>query len=457
MDDQSNWTRRTFLQAAGAGAIAALARPAGAAVADATGPILIDCHPHIYSADEKTYPPIENPYRPPAGKGTVDHLRHEALMVRSEEVPAGVKFATAIHTSTFYRWDNRFTADASRDNRDFLVGICTLNPDDPNSSKTLEEYVKSYNVRGLRSVAAGSGKFDDAGVEALWETAERLEIPVNALTTAEKKGEIEALAKRHPMLRVVIDHCLYIKAGPTLEPTLNAMRELSELPNVFAKLSFIPDGSAEAYPCRDMHDPCRTVIKAFGPERCVWGSCFPCELWCPKVTYEQHLSIFIHALGLDDKARRAILGETARRLWFGGPWPQKQGVPDLSEEWNILVEGYGGTPGDRTWFRLAAAADGSMHAANSRSTRYRPLFHGELTRDETERVYDATSKILTGSSRSHGRSEDGWNWSLEISSSRSTMNARYDGHASLEAANPAFNELVAIANAHVKGGNRFPE
>jgi predicted TIM-barrel fold metal-dependent hydrolase len=456
-NDQSNWTRRGFLQTAGAGLVAAIARPAGAAFEDAGGPLIIDCHPHIYSADEKTYPPIEKPYRPPAGKGTLDHLRHEALTVRSEAVSAGVRFATAIHTSTFYRWDNRFTADASRDNRDFLVGVCTLNPDDPASPKVLEDFVKSSNVRGLRSIAAASGKFDDPGVEALWETAERLGIPVNALTTAERKGEIAALAKRHPTLRVVIDHCLYIKAGPTLEPTLRAMRELAELPNVFAKLSFIPDGSGEAFPCRDMHEPCLAVIKAFGPGRCVWGSCFPCELWCPKVTYADHLDIFTHALGLDDKARRAILGETAQKLWFGGRGPDRKGVPEISEDWNILLEGFGGTPHDRTWFRLALAADGTMHAANSRRNSYRPLFHGKLTGDEMKRFYNATSKILTGSGRPHGRTEDGWRWSMDISSNASTASARYDGHASLPAANPAFEELLTITNAHVMGGNRFPE
>ena len=456
MRETSHWTRRNFLKVSGVGALAALVEPCPAAEGRDQSPLIIDCHPHIYSEDEKKYPTIEKPYRPPAGKGTVDNLRHEALTVQSEGA-AGVRFATAIHTSTFYRWDNRFTADASRDNSDFLVGICTLNPDDPASSKTLEEYVKSYNVRGLRSVAAASGKFDDPGVEALWETAERLGIPVNALTTAEKKGEIAVLAKRHPMLRVVIDHCLYIKAGPPLEPTLKAMRELAELPNVFAKLSFIPDGSAEAWPCRDMHEPCLAVIKAFGPERCVWGSCFPCELWCPKVTYREHLSIFTRALRLDDKTRRAILGETPRLLWFGGPGPEKKGVPEISEDWKILVEGFGGTPQDRTWFRLAMAADGTMHAANSRRDSYRPLFHGELTADETRRFYSATSKILAGPDKSHGWSEDGWKWSLEISSKKQASSAHYDGHGSLPAAHPAFDELLKITNARVKDGKRFPE
>src|SRR6266478_1711478 len=196
--ESSDWTRRSFLQAAGAGVVAAAVAPAETAFGDERPELIIDCHPHIYGEDEKKYPSIDKPYRPPAGTGTVEHLRREASQ-------AGVKSVTAIHTSTFYGWDNRFTAQAARDNTDFMAGVCTLNPDDPASPRTLEEYVKSYNVRGMRSIAAKSGKLDDPGVDALWGTAERLGIVINVLTIADKRGEIEALVQRHPRLWVVID------------------------------------------------------------------------------------------------------------------------------------------------------------------------------------------------------------------------------------------------------------
>lgn len=309
MQGHSDWTRRRFLQAAGAGVLAAVVDRSSTVSSAPDANWIVDCHAHIYGEDEQKYPPIAEPYRPPAGTGTVGHLQREMQA-------ASVGLVTAVQTSTFYRWDNRFTADAARENKDFMVGICTLNPDDPVSPETLENYLKSYNVRGMRSIPAKSGKLDDPGVNALWSTAERLGIVVNVLVNADMHGEVEALVEQHPRLRVVIDHCLSIKAGPTLEPTLKAMRALAALPKVYAKLSFIPGGSAEKYPCRDMHDACRAVVEAFGPERCVWGSCFPCELWVPKVTYAQHLKIFTHELGLDDKVKRTILGETPRRLWF---------------------------------------------------------------------------------------------------------------------------------------------
>jgi L-fuconolactonase len=305
--------RRRFLGFAAAGTALASVTSGDTLAAPADQPpLVIDCHAHIYSEDETTYPTTDKPYRPPAGAGTVDHLLREMRA-------SGVKRATAIQTATFYRWDNRFLADSSRRHRDVLVGVCTLNPDDPESPALLERYVRESNVRGLRSIPAKSGRLDDPAVNALWATADRLGIVVNVLVNRDKTDEVETLARRLRSLRVVIDHCLNLKVGPELEPTLRDLERLAQLPNLHAKLSFIPTGSAEAYPCRDLHEACRRVIAAFTPGRCVWGSDFPCELWCPKVSYAQHLAIFTRELGLGAEAKAAILGETPQRLWFQRP------------------------------------------------------------------------------------------------------------------------------------------
>jgi len=306
-------TRRDFLGAATASLALAEVTPLSVAAEDQPAELLIvDCHAHIYGTDERKYPTIEKPYRPPQGKGTVAHLRREMQA-------SGVRFVTAIQTSTYYRWDNRFTADSARLNPGFMVGVVTLNPDDPRSPDLLRRYVAESNVRGMRSIPAASGRLDDPGVRRLWATAEELGIVINVLVGRDKRAEIEALARRYPRLRIVIDHCLNLKAGPMLEPTLRDVTALARLPNTHAKLTFIPTGTARAYPCSDLHDACRQVIDAFTPDRCVWGSDFPCELWCPKVSYAQHLRIFTHELGLDLVSRQAVLGQTARRLWFSRP------------------------------------------------------------------------------------------------------------------------------------------
>ena len=39
--------------------------------------LIIDSHAHIYGDDDRLYPPIAKPFRPPEGTGTVSHLQRE--------------------------------------------------------------------------------------------------------------------------------------------------------------------------------------------------------------------------------------------------------------------------------------------------------------------------------------------------------------------------------------------
>src|SRR5688572_20435797 len=104
--------------------------------------MLIDTHTHIYSADEKTYPPAEKllaqgwtgdpmtaPKRPP-GKASIEALHEETKN-------NGVRGACIIQTTTFYRFDNRYICDSARGNPDWAAGIVTMDPDDPYSASTL--------------------------------------------------------------------------------------------------------------------------------------------------------------------------------------------------------------------------------------------------------------------------------------------------------------------------------
>ncbi|MEX2264291.1 MAG: amidohydrolase family protein [Bryobacteraceae bacterium] len=271
--------------------------------------LIIDTHAHIYSPDEKKYPPIEKPLRPPGGKGSVEDLRKESQA-------NGVRAVCAIQTSTFYRWDNRYIRDSSRANPDWIAGVCTLDPDDPHSPGLLQRHAREDGLRGMRSIPGRSRRLDDPGVRALWKTALDEGIVINVLTNRDKTEELSTLLSAFPALRVVLDHCLNLKAGSSEEAILADVVRLARHKNLHAKLTFIPTGSAGGYPCQDMHASCMKVIEAYGPERCIWGSDFPCELWTPKVSYAEHLRIFTKDLALKDEARAAILGETARKLWF---------------------------------------------------------------------------------------------------------------------------------------------
>lgn len=270
---------------------------------------IYDAHAHIYSTDEECYPPAEKALRPPAGKGTLEHLLRETR-------DSAIRAVCAVQTSSFYRFDNRYILDASTANRKWMVGVCTLDPDDSGGAAQLALYVREHNVRGMRSLPAADGHLDHPGVRALWRAARDLGIVINLLIDPPLAGEADVLLAAFPDLRVTLDHCLNLKAGPDLARTIMELKRLARRPNLHAKLTFVASGSAEPYPFADMHGPCIEVVDAFGPDRCAWGSDFPCELWIPRATYAQHLRLFTHEIPMSDAARIEVLGGTAHRLWF---------------------------------------------------------------------------------------------------------------------------------------------
>jgi L-fuconolactonase len=173
-------------------------------------------------------------------------------------------------------------------------------------------------VRSLRSIPSPArNSFDDPGVRALWKVVVDEGVSVDIfLMRPEMVESATKLLRDYPGLTVGFCHCMDLKPGPALASSLKTVCDLARFKNLYAKVDFIGTGTQRKYPCEDLHDAALRVIDAYGPERCVWGSCFPNQLWTPKVSYAEHLRIFTEALPLKDAARRAILGETARKIWF---------------------------------------------------------------------------------------------------------------------------------------------
>ncbi len=273
--------------------------------------LIIDCHSHIYSLDEKRYQPRNNPLRPPKGKGSVEDLRKESLA-------NGVSAVRAIQTVTFYGFDNRYLVDSAKANSSWLSGVCNLDPDDPHSPLLLREFVRDHGIRSLRSYPSAARKsFDDIGVRALWKIAAEEGASVDIfLMQPEMVESATKIIAEFPQLTIGFCHCMDLKPGPQLATNIETVRRLARFKNLYAKVDFIGTGTNMAYPCSDLHDAALKVIDAYGPERCVWASCYPSGLWTPRITYAENLHIFTHALGLKDEAKRWILGETARKIWF---------------------------------------------------------------------------------------------------------------------------------------------
>ena len=113
----------------------------------------------------------------------------------------------------------------------------------------------------------------DGTVDWFWPAAERLGIPV-MLNAPTLQPEISAIASRHPGLRIILDHMGRVRGmrDETLAPAIEATITLAKHPNVFVKLTQIPECSSPPYPYKTTQPYVRRVIEAFGPRRSFWGT-----------------------------------------------------------------------------------------------------------------------------------------------------------------------------------------
>jgi predicted TIM-barrel fold metal-dependent hydrolase len=271
--------------------------------------LIVDSHAHVYADDDALYPPISNPIRPPKASGSFSSL--QVLAKRN-----GIAQICVVQPGTYYQWDNRFVCDLCKAFPQQTAAICSLDPNDSNSYMQLKQLIREKGVRGLRSYPASDGHLEHPGVRALWRAAEEEGTVVSVLIKNNQVEDLIRMLEKFPHLPIVIDHCLITKPDSELNSVIKNMRRLAKFPNTYAKLSFLPLGSMEDYPFRDMHEPCKRILASYGADRCMWGSNFPCELWTPKSSYAQNLRLFTHEIGLPEAAKDAILGRTAHQLWF---------------------------------------------------------------------------------------------------------------------------------------------
>jgi len=270
----------------------------------------IDTHAHIYHGDEERYPMKEEPFRPVSGLGSIEHLRREMAANAVDKV-------VLIQTGSAYRWDNALLADTARAHLDWAVGVCTLDPEGEDSAVELERLVAGANVKGLRMEVSPSG-FRHKDAERLWDKARELGVVICAHLHKEHLGELGELLTLFPTVSVVLDHCAYpsVEGGEENE-TVCAVVDLARFANLHAKLSFGVTASQKAYPFVDTHAQLRCIVDAYGAERCMWGSGFPCEHWLKKASYAEHLAVFERELGLSEREKEWLLGGAAARVWFG--------------------------------------------------------------------------------------------------------------------------------------------
>jgi predicted TIM-barrel fold metal-dependent hydrolase len=274
---------------------------------------IVDTHAHIYHENEALYPKKPEPLRPPKDTGTIAHLKRCVAA-------NGIDRVVLVQTGSAYLWDNRLLADSARANSEWCVGVCTLDPAAEASVAELERLVGGFHVKGLRLEPTRTEPplFDQPGAHRLWRKSRELGVVICAHIQSQHTDALARMLTAYPDVLVVLDHAAYPKGSQGVNSeTVRRVVHLASFENLHVKLTFSVTGSDEPYPFSDTKAIVRKIVNAFGAERCMWGSNFPCELWLKKATYGQHLSLVREAWGLSEGEQAAILESTPMELWFG--------------------------------------------------------------------------------------------------------------------------------------------
>ena len=191
--------------------------------------------------------------------------------------------------------------------------------DDPASRERIAHWRDQPGMLGLRYLFIDDPArqwLRDGPLDWLWAAAEDAGVPIAVLATGSFDA-IGAIARRHPGLRLTIDHLgglggntvLKDAAAMTHMPDLLA---LARLPNVAVKATGAPGYSAEAYPYPVMQTYLRQIFDAFGPERMFWGT----DITKMPCSWHQCVTMFTEELDwLGPEDQRLVMGQAICRWW----------------------------------------------------------------------------------------------------------------------------------------------
>ena len=248
---------------------------------------VIEWNAHIFSADLRRYPFHENAtYHPDVSRLLKDPL--SIYLQRLQELK--IDRAVIVHPEP-YGDDHRLVLDCLKREPNKLRGTSLFYPRDENAPRKLLTLVKeeprvvATRFHALKGNEKYLNSFADKGVRALWKQAFELDLVIELHIGPDYAQSASQAIKAFPGCKVLIDHLAEPHLGTAVEYA--DVLQLSQLPNVYMKLSGINHFSEDAplYPSTKSFTS--RVIAEFGPDRMVWGSGTPAIVDEHMATYSE--------------------------------------------------------------------------------------------------------------------------------------------------------------------------
>lgn len=240
---------------------------------------------------------------------------------------AGLQGVVAVQSQPDDR-DTEWLLELARSS-DLIVAVVgwadLLAPDAPNRLEGLARHPKFRGVRPMLQDLPDDDWITRTDITPAIAVLETLDLAFDALIKPRHLPSLRRFADAHPRLRIVIDHAAKPEiADQRREPWVSDLREVSQRPNVYCKLSGLSSERAAQQPEAALAGFIDDVLESFPPDRIMWGSDWP--VVNTRSDYNDWLAICRQALS--DKpphVQSAIFHQTAATFYKISPQP----CPDL--------------------------------------------------------------------------------------------------------------------------------
>jgi predicted TIM-barrel fold metal-dependent hydrolase len=269
---------------------------------------IVDSQVHIWGPD--------TPDRPWRASGH-RHVQR-ATPVSAEEVlgwmdEGGIAAAVIVPPS----WEgdrNDLAIEAARKYPGRFAVMGRVDPDAQGLRESLATWREQPGMLGVRLALHTEElrkPFLEGHYDWMWEELERLAIPVMVLIHHPYMPMIDAIAAKHPRLKIVIDHLGLVNGekDDVAFRGLDNLLALGKRPNVAVKASALPCYTAERYPYAGLQKHLKRVFDAFGNRRMFWGT----DQTRSPVGYREGVELFTrHTPFLTDGDLEWIMGKGVR-------------------------------------------------------------------------------------------------------------------------------------------------
>ena len=275
---------------------------------------IIDSQVHAYERDHAGRPWVGTLHGP-------DEVTGDDMVAAMDAV--GVDAAILVSPWTMYRYDASYALEVYARHSGRFGLVKPLDHRSESVAEDVAEWAREPGAVGVRIVlmeetAPGA---DDRGLNAILAAAAQHGLPVNVMCWG-RLSLFGELAAKHPNTQLVLDH---LGLPQPFEPPipdepfadLSAVLGLSSQDNVAIKISGACTLSKQAFPYNDLWPPLHKIFKAFGIERCLWGTD-----WTRAVeilTYKQGVDAFRSTDELSASERAALMGGSLMGIYNFSP------------------------------------------------------------------------------------------------------------------------------------------